>query len=376
MSASAMAYKRADEGPAAVFYKAYASYFPESPPSIKRFVDEIEKRTNLARRGSYTWPTDPETIETTAKVFEELGDGLDLEDSDSEQLDRFAISFLIDPVMRAMFTDGQLTDEAAYGDLIESEGNRIADEPLLHYAMGCFWGEWLVRHTDSSWHLYAPLDPVQSFPDMLRTGTLTTLSPFSLATKLLANPAGDALAPKVATMPDEVLFGPVALCASISDSEQILHDIVGDSVVRATKMLADGDADKAFEFLEDALDANPGNGHLLQQSAALGWDHRNLAFVHRATFLQLHLVPESAEVRHNFAAIESMREGGLESAIEMLEALLEDQPEYARGHLTLGSCYLESGRKDDARLNADWILEHAPEMADAARQLLAEIDSE
>ena len=375
-----MAYRRGDEGPAAVFYKVYGSYFPETPPATRRFVSAIEAQTNLPRRGVSTWPTDLDTVEATARAFASAAKNLfdvqlDPESDDATQLDRFALEYLVDRDMSTLFTDGELRADAeeSYAEMQEQERNRVADEPLLHYAMGCFWGEWLVRHTMSRWFLFAPLDPIQSFPDMLRTGTVTALSPFSLVTKLLANPGADALAPKVELVSDQTLFPPVALCASISDSEEILRELIGPSVPRAQKLLKKRDTDGAFRILEDAIDKDPENGHLLHRAATLGWEHEQFSMVHRATFLQLKIAPRSAEIRHNFAAIESMREGGLAAAIEDLEGLVEEEPTYTRARLTLASCYHEAGRPDDARPHAEWLVENDPELAEPAQSLLDEL---
>jgi tetratricopeptide (TPR) repeat protein len=375
-----MAYRRGDEGPAAVFYKAYASYFEETPPGIRRLVSAIEGQTNLPRRGVSTWPTDLDSVERTAQAFARAAANvffaeLDLDDDDPAQLERFALEFLIDPRIRAMFEGGRLrtADEEKYAELQESGQNRIADEPLLHYAMGCFWGEWLTRHTDSRWFLYAPLNPVQSFPDLLRTGSLTALSPFSVATKLLANPAAESLAAKVQAMGEQTLFGPVALCATISDSEEILRQIVGKSMAKATKLLRAGKIDPAFALLEDAVDEDPENGHLLHQVATLAWEHQQFALIHRATFLQLKLKPDEPQIRHNFAAIESMREGGLEPALEILEELVEQDPAYSRARLTLASCLLEAGRKDEAKTHAEWVAGNDDELKEQAEGLLAEV---
>jgi len=375
-----MAYRRGDEGPAAVFYKAYARFYEETPSVIRRFVSALEAQTRLPRRGVPTWPTDLDTVQRTAQAFARAAANvffaeLDLESADAAQLERFALEFLVDPRIRDMFEGGRLrtADEEAYAALQESEDNRIADEPLLHYAMGCFCGEWLVRHTDSKWFLYAPLKPVQSFPDLLRTGSLTALSPFSVVTKMLANPAGESLVPKVQAMGESTLFGPVALCATISDSEEILRQLVGKKMEKAAKLLRSGKNDAAFRVLEDAVDADPGNGHLLHQAATLAWEHQQFGLIHRATFLMLKLVPDDPQIRHNFAAIESMREGGLEPALKILRELVEEDPTYSRARLTLASCLLEADRKDEARTHAEWLVANDEDFEEPAKGLLREI---
>ncbi|MEM8882558.1 MAG: tetratricopeptide repeat protein [Planctomycetota bacterium] len=373
-----MAYVRGDEGPAEVFYQSGASSYDETPAGIRRFVGSLESQTRLPRRGVPTWPTDVETVRATAAAFATAArnlffEELDLDRDDIGQMDRFAQEHFVDPRVRKLFRNGELDDAETYGEMVETQAVRVPDEPLLNYAMGCWIGEWLVRHADARWFLFAPLKPVQSFPDALRTGTLTALSPFSLATKLLADPAGEALPPKVAVLPADTIFTPVALCASVSDSEHILAEMVGPAMRKATAMLQRGETDAAFDLLADEVDRQPTNGHLLHQVAMLGWEHEELAIVHEATRLQREVAPESVEVAHNFAAIESMREGGLEGAIAILEEILERDATYTRARLTLASCLHEAGRFDEARVHAQWLIDHDPELSGPARELLSEL---
>ncbi|MHC4955407.1 MAG: tetratricopeptide repeat protein [Planctomycetota bacterium] len=368
-----MAYKRGDEGPASVFYKAYAKFYDETPSGIRRLVNAIESATDLPRRGVSTWPTDARTVEETAAAFAEAARNiyfaeLDLDSKGAAQLDRFAREHLIDPNLRPL-----LDDSEKYGAAMEAEDVRVPDEPLLFYAMGCFIGEWLVRHAGCRWFLHAPLDPIQSFPDLLRTGTLTTLAPFSLATKLLADPVGASIESLLPALPSATLYLPIALCATVSDSEEALRELAGPKIERATELLKERRQEEAFDLVEAAVEKNKDNGHFLHQVAALGWDYHEYGIVHRASELQLELAPDSTEAQHNFAAIESMREGGLEPAIKMLERLLESDPGYARTRLTLASCYQEAGQKLKAMAQAQWLLDNEPEYAEPAQSLLDEL---
>jgi len=368
-------YERGDEGPAAVFYQVYARFFEESPGAVRRLVSAIESTTAIPRRGVSTWPIDARAVEETAAAFAQAARNiffaeLDLESDDPGQIDEFAREHLIDPDLRRV-----LDDDDAYGAILENESQRVPDEPLLYYAMGCFMGEWLVRHADARWFLHAPLDPIQSFPDLLRTVTLTTLAPFSLAAKLLVDPVGSSFEAVTQVLPSATLFGPVALCASISDSEEILSTLIGDKFRKAGDLLGAGKKEQAFDLLEKAIEKDATNGHLLHQVAALGWDYNEYGLVHRANELQLELAPDSSETRHNFAAIESMREGGLESAIEILEDLLERDPAYTRTRLTLASCYHESGQPLKALAQAQWLVDNDPEYAEPAGELLKELGS-
>jgi len=370
-----VAYKRGDEGPAAVFYQIYATYYDETPPGVKRLVDSIERATDLPRRGVSTWPIDERAVAESAAAFAQSANNiffadLDLDIAGPAPIDTFAREHLVDPALRKV-----LEDDEKYGAILEAESQRVPDEPLLYYALGCFLGEWLVRHAGAKWFLHAPLDPIQSFPDMLRTVTLTALAPFSLATKLIADPLGNSFAAVTHALPAATLYGPAALCASVSDSEEILRELVGEKVAKATERLRAGKKDAAFEMLEAAVEKNKDNGHLLHQVAVLGWDHHEYGLVHRASALQSELAPESTETQHNFAAIESMREGGLEPAIEILERLLESDPGYARTRLTLASCYHESGQPLKAMAMAKWLVDNDPEYAEPAGELLKELGS-
>ena len=370
-----MAYQRGDEGPARVFYKAYARFYDEAPGVVRRLVSTIENATGIPRRGLSTWPTDARAVEETAAALVQAVRNifffeLDLDNDDAGQLDTLAREHLIDPALRRT-----LDDDEAYAEIVGKEQQCVPDEPLLYYAIGCFMGEWLVRHAGARWFLHAPLDPIQSFPDLLRTVTLTNVAPFSLATKLLVDPVGASFEAVAHTAPTATLFGPLALCATISDSEEILKTLLGPKFEKAAAVLKSGKKERAFDILEAEIEKQPTNGHLLHQVAALGWDYQEYGIVHRASELQLELAPDSTETRHNFAAIESMREGGLEHAIELLEDLLERDPNYARTRLTLASCYHESGQPLKAMAHAKWLVDNDPEHAEPAAELLKELSS-
>ena len=368
-----MAYVRGDEGPASVFYGVKARYYEQLPPGIKRIVEAVERATDLPRRGVSTWPIDDRAVASAARAFVQAANNvyfadLDIENPDPAPIDAFVREHLVDRALRKT-----IDDPGAYAAILEAESQQVPNEPLLYYALGCYLGEWMVRHCGARWFLFAPLDPIQSFPDLLRTVTLTTLAPFSMATKMIADPVGSAFASVVAAVPDAALFGPVALCASASDAEEVLRGLMGESIPKAVKMLRSGKQKAAFDLLEKEVEKNRENGHLLHQVAVLGWDYHEYGLVHRASELQRDLAPGSTETQHNFAAIESMREGGLDHAIEILEGLLERDPDYTRTRLTLASCYQEAGQPLKAAAMAKWLVDNAPDYAEPASELLKEL---
>jgi len=366
-------YRRGDEGPVASFYEIRGSYYPEPPAPVRKLVDAIEAATDLPRRGVSTFPTDAESTAETAAAFVRAAGNIffaeiDLDSDDASAFDSFVIENLVDPKVRLL-----LDKPEQYEALRDAGEIRIPDEPLLFYALGCFVGEWLTRHADARWFLYPDLDPRQSFPALVRTGPLSTIAPFSVGCRLLSNPRDGRLADLAKTLPDAVLFRPIALCASVSDSEQVLRELTGKDVERAAALLRKGKSDQAFNRLETLMEANAQNGHLLARIAALGWEHKEYAIVHSASELQLALAPDAPETRHGFAAIESMREGGLERSIEMLEQLIETAPTYGHARLTLASCYREVGRLDEATELASWLVENDPALAQSAQTLLSEL---
>lgn len=66
-------------------------------------------------------------------------------------------------------------------------------------------------------------------------------------------------------------------------------------------------------------------------------------------------------------------EGFVKEAVPALEQSLAADPELAKGHYTIGLCYMNLGRNDDARRHLERFLELAPDDPDAepARQLIA-----
>jgi hypothetical protein len=364
-------YARHEDDAVREFYRAYAQTYAELPEDIEGLVGRLAERTGLARdAGDY--PTDPGALLAAAAA---LGaEGLDLGDPDPGLLDRFIHERLLDPRLRPMFLDGSFESNEGQRELARlAESILVPDEPLLYYALGAFWGEWLCRHAGAKWFVHAPLRPLQSFPDACEQGTALLALPFSHVTKKLASPDGDMLEAKAQHLAEMLTFPPLALAASLVDGPQVIAELLPGALKSAEELLADGQVEVAFSLLADAVNENVDNGHFLHKVEQLGWKHEQFALVHHCSGLQVQLAPHNPRILHNFAVIESMRNDGLENAIGILFRVLEIDGRYGRGRLTLASCLHEAGRDEEARDHAQYVVDHHPELKEEAAELLREI---
>lgn len=364
-------YARHEDEAVRGFYRTYAQTYAELPEDIEGMVGRLAKRTGLARDEA-EYPADAGGVLAAAAA---LGaEGLDLADPDAGMLDRFIHAHLLDPRLRPMFLDGSFESNEGQRELAKLEESvLVPDEPLLYFALGAFWGEWLCRHAGAKWFLYPPLRPLQSFPDAMEQGTALLALPFSHVTKKLASPDGDMLEAKAQHLAEMLTFPPLALAASLVDGPQVVADLLPGALESAEELLADGQVEVAFSLLADAVNEHTDNGHFLHKVEQLAWKHEQFALVHHCSGLQVQLAPHNPRVLHNFAVIESMRDGGLENAIGILFRVLEIDSRYGRGRLTLASCLHEADRDEEARDHAQYVVDHHEDLKDEAAELLREI---
>ena len=172
------------------------------------------------------------TAALTRAASEQFSVTLSVDDPDPEQLDRLIDAHLIDPILRRFFGElrGDLTKEEEQAYDLAMERNRVPDEPLLYYALGAFWGEWLTRHRGAKWALYEPLRPVQSFADFESSRGITCTFPFSHVVKKMGAPESDSLAPMFFAVPNRN-SRPILLLVSPADVEHAVRWDVGGSGV-------------------------------------------------------------------------------------------------------------------------------------------------
>jgi len=89
----------------------------------------------------------------------------------------------------------------------------------------------------------------------------------------------------------------------------------------------------------------------------------------------LRLCPEHPVLSHNLAVLYSWQEDLLAKAVGLLESALAQAPNYGRAHLTLASCYAQTGEMGKANEHFDWVKEHDQELAPEAELILAELQN-
>jgi tetratricopeptide (TPR) repeat protein len=353
-------------------------FMEQTPSDLDFFLGRIAEIAQLPRRVG-TYPTDPDTIHRTAQALisaarETYGVSLSLQDSDPAQLDRLANEKLIDERLRPFFAGDRLR-----ADLTRAERRaqaaavreaRVPDEPLLYYALGCFWGEWLVAQRGFLWRLYPPLRPVQAFPAFVAIDQTACVHPFSHVTRKLADPEGGALALAVPAAALKRYFPPFLLTASPSDAAHAVREGTPGAVRQAREAATPGEAVTLFQ---KALTTVPPTAHLYALAGQAAWDSERWDLAEAWLRQGLELQPRHPVLSDDLARVYARMPDGLERAVPLLEEALAEDPDYARARLRLASCLLQLGRKDEARRQARWVLATEPALKDEAAALVARI---
>jgi hypothetical protein len=371
-------YQREEHPTIHAFYKLYAEFMDEIPGDMRQFVERMASMTGLPREGK-NYPTDSDSLRSTAVCFvDAAGDvfqfPLHLDGDDANQLDRFAEKHLIDPDLRHFFGTNRRSH------LSEAETNeycaaakrlRVPNEPLLYYAMGAFWGEWRVRHRQACWALYAPLNPLQAFPDMITQGATICSHPFSQVCKKLSDPEGDNLAYKAFVSTGQKRYlPPYPLLTSLADAEHAVRQLLPEPARRALDAEKAGNDQQAWElFCEAAMEEE--QPQLLSMMIACAWRLNKYDMVDGVSRRLLNLVPGHPVTCHNLAVLYSHQPNMMDQAIELLQQAVQSDPRYSRAHITLASCLSDLGRKDEARQHAEWVRDNDRDLTPEAEKLLA-----
>lgn len=377
-------YSRVEEPALRAFYKPYADYLDVTPPDIAELVNDLASDTGLPRH-SATYPVDNETLRKTALALakassQRFGLRLAVDDPDPGQIDRLVNGHLLEPELRSFFEgESRRSDlgsdaEERYANLVDK--HRLPNEPLLYYSLGAFWGEWLVRNRNARWVLFAPLNPVQSFPDMVTALDTICLHPFSQVVKKMTDPEGDQLVFKahVATS-GKKYFAPFPLIASLADAKPATRALLPELVTQGLDLQQRGQGKEAVGLFAQAIQESPNEARLYAFGISAAWTEGQWDLVERWSKGAIALAPDNPMLKHNLAVLYSGSPSQLPQAVSLLEAALRDDPGYARAHLTLASCLADKGDRALARKHAEWVIEHDPQLKTEAEGLLASLES-
>jgi len=361
-------YVRKEPPEVRAFYKVQAAFYEKTPESISRFVAALERETRLPRN-AVEYPVDNSTLARAAAAFSAAARAvydvtLALERDDATQLDVLFNGHLIDARLRPYFEGASLrnlseSESEKYAALTEKI--RVPNEPLFYYCAGAWWGEWLVRHRQGQWTLYAPLRPMQTFPDMITAGGTTCIHPFSQVTTKLSDPEGDALAFAASAATFKRFFPPYPLIASVVDADHAAASLMPPELRSTDATFADYE-----RFLGTHSNPAPRVYALAIGSA---WKSKQWSRVEEWSKRAIAASPQNPTFKHNLAVLYS-QSGRLPQAVDLLEQAVRLDPNYGRAHLTLASCLLELNRPAEARRHAEWVRDHDGGLRDEAMKLL------
>jgi tetratricopeptide (TPR) repeat protein len=375
---AAQEYSRLEPPEVVAYYQPDAPFMETIPLDLERFLGRVAELGQLPRRAEF-YPTDPDSIHRAAVALvtaarDTYGFTLSLEAPDATQLDRFCNDKLVDEPLRRFLQGDGLRANLSRKDLrayeAASQAVQIPDEPLLYYALGSFWGEWLVVHGGFAWRLYPPLRPRQSFPDMAFVELAVCVHPFSQVTKKLADPEGDRLVAALAPDTLKQQFPPYLLTASLGDAEHAVREATPRAFRRAQQAEKEGRGGEAVSLYEKALATAPPSARLYTLAVPAAWEAERWDLVEAWLVRALALQPRHPILSHKLALLYSKMPGSLERAIPLLETAIAEDPTFARARLTLASCLQELGRSDEARKHAQWVAANDPALKAEAVALL------
>lgn len=374
-------YQRKEDESIRALYRIDAPWAESIPQDLERFCEQLTRRTRL-RRDEREFPVDPATLARTAQLFVEEARHiyrcpLSL-DNDAAELDRFIDAHLIDPILRPVLAASQ-PDAGGPSEPSEEwaeamDQRRVPNEPLLFYALGAYWGEWLVRHQRCRWALYAPLNPVQWFPDLLATAGTVCIQPFSQVCRKLADPIAGSLARKAQGLAArKQYFPPFPLLASPADAAYAAVQLLPEPARRALGARQRGHEVEAFGLLLEAGNVDPENAQVLHMIVMSSMAVQRYDIMEGASYHLLELLPDHPVANHDLAALYASRPDLRAQAVELLEKALNVDPQYGRARMTLASCLRDLGRLEEARQQAAWVRDHDPGLKDEAEGLLSEL---
>ncbi len=376
-------YQRYEDDSVRAFYELHADWSAQTPTEITELARLLAKATKLPRTAR-EYPVDSETLYVAAhalvrSVHDVFNFSLNLKTDDAGQLDRLAERHLIDPALRSFFRETgfeELSEERAEAYFKASEDLRVPKEPLLFYCLGAFWGEWMVLHRRAVWALYPPLNPVQSFPDLIGVGPTVCSHPFSQVCKKMTDPEGDNLSFKVQVFAGNRRYlPPFPMIASLADAEQATKDLLPEAARRAEVAAEAGDDETAWLLLCEASKEHRDHPQVLAKLISCAWRLKKWDMVDGGSQRLLELVPDHPVTCYNLAVLYGGTPDLVPDAIDLLERAIRSDPYYGRAHLTIATLLAEGGRLDEAQAHAHWIVENDSRLKQEAEDLLERLGS-
>ncbi|MBI3268577.1 MAG: hypothetical protein HYZ53_06110 [Planctomycetes bacterium] len=367
--------------PMEAYYRPSHAFDAKPTAELERLLAELARRTELSRAAK-EFPTDRKSLQRAAAALEGaaldvFSFKLDLAGGAADQLDRFSNAHLIDPSLRPFFLGNDLrrdldpTEKKSYSAACEN--STVPRDPLLYYALGAFWGEWLVLHGRCVWSLAAPLRPIQLFPEPAAVLNTQCVVPFTDVTKKLCEPEVEALAARFSALSaNRRCIPPFPLIAGSEDVEAAVREHFSEKTLAALAAEDAGDDERAFTLHAEAIAERPTDAGTLALGVSVAWRLKKWTLVDEWLTRASKASPDTSPIVDNLAALYAEDEAKLPQAIALLERQLSLDPNYGPTHLTLAGCLLDSGRKAEGLKQAQWVVEHDPDLKTEAASMIEE----
>lgn len=369
-----------DEGSWAELYKPSRPFYDTTPADIAAIAEALHARTRLPRHAD-EYPDDVVALHDAAVALEVVAKEacnftLDFLEKDGTQLDRFIDVHVVDERVRkflAMDKDGAVSKDDVQEFAAALDAMRVPNEPLLLYALGAWWGEWLIKFRRCIWGIYPPLRPVQVFPDMITGSHTVCIHPFSQVNKKLGSPEADNLSFKGVLSARSMGVAPYPLIATPADSDYATAQLLPAEARRAIALQKDGDHKGALRLFAKAAAEEPDNVRILSLAAPSAFETRDYAHAEALLTEVLAKEPELPVLNHNLAILYTWSKR-MPQARALLERAVKSDPNYSRARLTLAMVCRDLNDVPAARAQMEWVREHDAQLKADAEKLLGDLD--
>ncbi len=351
-------------------------------PDLASFIERLQGLTALSIDGPI-YPCDAEhrrlAAGATMRAAREVYDhNLDLSNPDPTALHTFFVRHLIDPSLRPFFKKGELntTNPSAYVRALDK--TRLPNAPLLYFALGCFYGEWLTKHTLCHFATEAPVQPMQDCFDATETGQVVLLYPFSHVTKALRDPQGDGIWCKADFEQDRVRLLLPSTYVEVDEDGRITERAADGSEAQEFhgSLPLFRDDEQALERLPRWLEERPHDTLLRELAMEAAFRVGDLATAEALADDLVRLEPKPLHLLRRVDLRWRRNNAASDDLLEDLDAALKLEPRFARARLRRADVLANLGRVDEAVIELEVVLDRCrePTTRKLAQELLDEIE--
>lgn len=297
------------------------------------------------------------------------------ESEGTRSLDAFVAAHLTVPDVAQWFDGATLrepeTDEDA--ERFESVVNelRIADAPILVYALGAAFAVALSHHVAARWVGGPNVNVEEEGPPGMQFGAASVLFPFEAAKSKLADPRATLWAKRFSALEAPP---PRGMAATMDEARDGWAKLLPDGALALLDGWEERGLEVALPELEALVDAHSDNALLIRLVMPIAAQLPDLG---RAAALGRRLLEAYPHVNAKFCLADVLscmpEEALMDEGEKLFREVLGEQPMMTRARLKLGLLLAEQGRRDEAVSELREVASAWGDDAEEAREYLAEL---